>query len=135
MKKYLLILLITSMGCSKFYLQKSQIEQGQLPETCEGIVELINSQWLKSKRSDCRFDNGVYQTIESGYEPCIKELSKEQIRMLFGEPDYGSWDNNFYYYFDEKCTNESRRSQKFLSIGFEDDKVIFVRSGEVQATS
>jgi hypothetical protein len=135
MKKHLIFLLLFLVGCNKFYLQRSQISQNQLPNSCEGIVELVNSQWLKSKKQDCRFDNGVYETIERDYEPCIKGMTKAQIQSLFGKPDNLSWENLFYYFFDEKCTNESRRSQKYLEIGFENDKVIFVRTGTRQAVS
>ena len=132
--RYMLIILLLTSCSKKFHVQMSNIKQDVLPENCQGIVNLVNTQWLKHKRSDCRFDNGIYKKLETEYGPCLKSMNKSQIILLLGNPD--KIENQFYYYyFDEKCTNESRASQKFLKFGFEKDKIYYMVSGTIQSTS
>lgn len=133
--KYILIVLLLTSCSSKFHVQSANISQDQLPENCQGIVDIVNSGWLKHKKSNCRFDNSIYKKLEIEYGSCLKSMDKSQIILLLGNPD--SIENQFFYYFfDEKCTNESRASQKYLMIGFDKfDKVYFIESGMRVSTS
>ena len=127
--KYL-IFIIALLGCHHgFHVQRTKTKQEQLPESCKGIVELINSDWLKKRRVDCRFDNGIYKRLETEYGSCLMKLGKSQLISLLGEPDM-SQNQFFYYFFDENCTNKSRISQKYLRIGFDKDEMVhFVETG------
>ncbi len=109
-------------------VQKTTIRQEQLPVVCNGLVELINTSWIKSKINKCHFDNGIHKKLEIEYGDCLKLMNKSQILELLGSPDDTEQQFFYYYFFDEERSRKSPLIH-YLFIGFDKENVYYIESG------
>lgn len=134
MKRIILLLIITTLGCSpRFIKYKASVSEADLPESCKGLIEMLEEGWLKKKGRKCHYNNSIQVRIANGYKDCLMGMSKEQVQSIFGDPDATeSW--LFFYNFHGTCPKYMNSYQQ-LRIEFKDGKVSAVEwSGVFSST-
>jgi hypothetical protein len=125
MKKIVMFLcaIITfSVSCKdSFYLANTTMKNDNLPSGCEGLIDVINKKWKKSKQFG-------YYTIEPSFimnelvipyklkSNCFLQLDTLQIIKLFGEPNNRTIYE--YQYFLEKDCFDIHKSCRALVFEF-----------------
>lgn len=99
------------LGCNnKFILQPINLQESDLPKECTGLIEEINTNWLKNNKANIYgLENKefilkrlvFYYSVEN---KCITQLDTSQIVQLFGEPSNRK-NHVYHYYFNEDCFN------------------------------
>lgn len=114
---YTLIFFLVS--CSKnFILYKVNKDNIDLPNECNNLVEQINFNWeVNNKNKIYRCKNSKFITdlilIYFIKSDCIKQLDKNQIRHLFGEPSIVV-NEEFRYYLVHDCLKNTKDCEYLL---------------------
>jgi hypothetical protein len=123
MKRIVLLLIITALGCNpRFIKYKATVSEADLPESCKGLIGLLEEGWSKRKGRKCHYYNGIEVKIQNRYKDCLTGMTKEQVQSIFGEPDAIERSWIFFYNFHKTCPKQMR-SYNQLRIEFKDGKV------------
>lgn len=127
MKSLLSILVfLTAIGCSpRFIDYEAKVSEAELPESCNGLIELLESEWKTRKGRKCHYYNGVEVKIVNKYKDCLTGMKSGRIKVLFGEPDIAE-QNRYYYNFHKACPKRMA-SAKQLRLDLDNDEVINVQ--------
>lgn len=123
-KIVLLILIIWGCSCSPYKPYSSQL--GSDIMNCKNLEEFVSENWSKHKskhlykyKDKSKFIDGINSTFKS----CFFDLSFEQVKQLFGEPntEVGSNDE-LIYYVSKECELNPPKCEVLL-ISFDNDKL------------
>ena len=132
MKKNIhIIISLLLFGLSSCSRSGPAIKQGDLPESCAGLVQLIKKNWKKNKESDYyNYDEVFLNKIQKEYRSCIVGLTIEEVIQLFGDTPVKLFDSSFpiwgkdflLYYLDPGCSGYPENC-RVLSFDFKDGAV------------
>ncbi|MFK7950685.1 MAG: hypothetical protein AB8G11_24075 [Saprospiraceae bacterium] len=85
---------------------RSGIKEKDLPINCKGLTKIVEEQWFYDNKNDYYVHDSNFVGRIQQYSSCLKQLSPNQIKAIFGKPnreDIMNTNQSLCYYTDTLC--------------------------------